>query len=491
MQRSLRIRARVALAACAIVATITTATAAAQPATAQESPPIEAADLTTSFQWSSTGPLIGPKPDANHPVVAVKDPTVVRYNGQWIVYMTTADSNGAWSMAMTSFSDWSQAGSAPQRFLSDNPNLRGWYTAAPQLFYFAPRDEWYLVYQTGPPSYSVSKNPADPMSWSAPKQFMGTDGKPLLDYWVICDDAMCYLFSADDDGRVHRAETTVGEFPNGFRNNKVVLQDSDPKRLFEGGAVYKVDGTNRYLLMWEAGDANWNRYYRAFTSTSLDGPWQPLAAEEWNPFARASNMTFQGGPWTDHISHGELIRSGYDQRMTIDSCNLQLLYQGHGDVPPDTPYSQMPYRLGLATQTNSSCGGGGTGSGQLVGAGANKCLDVPGAATANGTQVQIWDCNGQANQRWTLASNGEISVYSGSSRKCLDAYGGGTANGTAAVIWDCNGGSNQKWRLNSDGTIRSVQSGLCLDVEGWGTANGSKVHLWTCHGGANEQWRLG
>ncbi|WP_205325424.1 non-reducing end alpha-L-arabinofuranosidase family hydrolase [Glycomyces sp. YM15] len=158
------------MAALAIVAMITTATAAAQPATAQESPPIEAADLTTSFQWSSTGPLIGPKPDANHPVVAVKDLTVVRCNGQWIVYMTTADGNGAWSMVMTSFSDWSQAGSAPQRFLSDNPNLRGWYTAAPQLFYFAPRDEWYLVYQTGPPSYFVSKNPADPMSWSAPKR---------------------------------------------------------------------------------------------------------------------------------------------------------------------------------------------------------------------------------------------------------------------------------------------------------------------------------
>lgn len=86
MQRSRRIGSRIALAALTIVAMITTATAAAQSATAQESPPIAAADLATSFQWSSTGPLIGPKPDANHSVVAVKDPTVVRYNGQWIEY---------------------------------------------------------------------------------------------------------------------------------------------------------------------------------------------------------------------------------------------------------------------------------------------------------------------------------------------------------------------------------------------------------------------
>jgi hypothetical protein len=47
-------------------------------------------------------------------------------------------------------------------FLDTNPNIGSRYAAAPQLFYFAPDDEWYLVYQTGPPSYSTSKNPADP-----------------------------------------------------------------------------------------------------------------------------------------------------------------------------------------------------------------------------------------------------------------------------------------------------------------------------------------
>jgi hypothetical protein len=30
-----------------------------------------------------------------------------------------------------------------------------------------------------------------------------------------------------------------------------------------------------------------------------------------------------------------------------------------------------------------------------------KCLDVPNSATANGTKLQIWSCNGGANQRWT------------------------------------------------------------------------------------------
>ncbi|MEV1177489.1 RICIN domain-containing protein [Nonomuraea sp. NPDC049784] len=35
--------------------------------------------------------------------------------------------------------------------------------------------------------------------------------------------------------------------------------------------------------------------------------------------------------------------------------------------------------------------------------GANKCLDVSGAGTANGTKMQIWTCHGGTNQQWTRA----------------------------------------------------------------------------------------
>jgi hypothetical protein len=70
----------------------------------------------------------------------------------------------------------------------------------------------------------------------------------------------------------------------------------------------------------------------------------------------------------------------------------------------------------------------------------------------------------------------------------LDAYNHQTTPGTKVEVWDCNGGANQQWRLNSDGSITGVQSGLCLDVTGAGTANGTLVQLWTCHGGSNQKW---
>ena len=122
--------------------------------------------------------------------------------------------------------------------------------------------------------------------------------------------------------------------------------------------------------------------------------------------------------------------------------------------------------------------------------GAGKCLDDPNSTTTLGTQQQIYDCNGQANQTWTHNSSNELTVTVGGSTLCLDANNKGTSNGTKAILWSCNGQTNQQWTLNSNGTVTGVQSGLCLDVTGAATADGALVELWTCNGGSNQQWTL-
>jgi hypothetical protein len=130
-------------------------------------------------------------------------------------------------------------------------------------------------------------------------------------------------------------------------------------------------------------------------------------------------------------------------------------------------------------------------SGLLHAVGAGRCLDDPNSSTTGGTQQQIWDCNGGANQTWTHTSSGQLTLTVGGQTFCLDANGQGTTNGTKAIIWSCNGQSNQQWNFNSNDTITGVQSGLCLDVTGAGTANGTLVELWSCNGGSNQQWTLG
>lgn len=130
-----------------------------------------------SFTWSSSGPPIGPKPDAGHLVVSVEGPTVFRNKNRWHLCCTTADTAGRSSLAHTGFARWSEAGPAPHAFL-DATRTSATGTAAPQVFHFAPPRTWYMVCRTGPPSCSTTKNPADPMSWSAPKYF--SDSEPPI-----------------------------------------------------------------------------------------------------------------------------------------------------------------------------------------------------------------------------------------------------------------------------------------------------------------------
>ncbi|MDQ7803533.1 PQQ-dependent sugar dehydrogenase [Amycolatopsis sp. A133] len=140
--------------------------------------------------------------------------------------------------------------------------------------------------------------------------------------------------------------------------------------------------------------------------------------------------------------------------------------------------------------TGSGVGQPGTPSSgkQIVGKPSGRCVEVPNSSTANGTQVQLRDCTGQAtNQQWTYTAGKQLMVYG---NKCLDGSGQGTANGTQVIIWDCHNQVNQQWNVNTNGTITGVQSGLCVDANAQGTANGTKIILWSCGGQANQQWSL-
>ncbi|MEV6967018.1 non-reducing end alpha-L-arabinofuranosidase family hydrolase [Hamadaea sp. NPDC051192] len=162
-----------------------------------------------------------------------------------------------------------------------------------------------------------------------------------------------------------------------------------------------------------------------------------------------------------------------------------LLFDGGGNKK--AAYTSVLNALNAVNPTTSpSSSTTPGGSGTIVGVQSGRCLDVPNASQTNGTRVQLYDCNNQANQKWTYTASRQLTVYG---NKCLDANGAATANGTAIIIWDCNGGSNQQWNINSNGTISGAQSGRCLDV--WGTGNGQQVQLYDCHGQANQQWRTG
>ena len=73
-----------------------------------------------------------------------------------------------------------------------------------------------------------------------------------------------------------------------------------------------------------------------------------------------------------------------------------------------------------------------------------KCMDINGGGTADGTTVDLYDCNNTAAQVFIPQSDG--ALYNPQSGKCLDDTNWG-GSGTQLQIWDCTGNANQHWNL--------------------------------------------
>jgi GH25 family lysozyme M1 (1,4-beta-N-acetylmuramidase) len=162
-----------------------------------------------------------------------------------------------------------------------------------------------------------------------------------------------------------------------------------------------------------------------------------------------------------------------------------------------------------------------------------KCLNDVGNSSANGTQTDIWTCNGSTSQKYTYAQDESLRIHG----KCLTAQGsaalkvllepctgtssgqwmpvyprsvnakagavplalvnpasgwclgvpGSTSNGARVLAGSCNGTTYQAWTPPA-GPVGSQLPGKCLDDRANSTVNGTTIDLWSCNGTAAQQW---
>ena len=395
---------------------------------------------------------------------AVKDPTIVFTGGRYHIFYTGANASGGWQMLYSSASTLEGFRTATHVFMN---RISESYFAAPEVFFFEPHGLWYLIYQDGTfgAAFATTTNIADPNSWSGPRS-LGISGNLGWDYYVICDDASCYMYNTPSDGsrRIYVRRTSLASFPNGWSAPSVALTDT-----FEGTNVYRSIADGQYYLVVE--DLQDNRYYELWTSSSAGGPWTKVS-EKW---AWRGNLVFNGSSWTNNVSHGEFIRAGINQKLEISDINrVDFLIQGSTQLSC-CPYQQIPWDLGIIRNyrgnptnpellTNGNIESGTTGwsvfgSGNLsadtsVVHGGTRSLLITGRTAAwngprqvvtslltNGksytTSVWVRAQTGTASAKVTLqlTANGSSSFVSLTPSTAVNASGWTLLSGTATVSW--------------------------------------------------------
>ncbi|MER6120350.1 ThuA domain-containing protein [Streptomyces sp. NPDC001743] len=182
---------------------------------------------------------------------------------------------------------------------------------------------------------------------------------------------------------------------------------------------------------------------------------------------------------------GERLQVFLNGRRVNDFTNtdpLRSLRQGHIGLQNHGDGDDVSFRN---VRIKELGGASGPREGAITGIGG-KCVDVDGASSADGTQIQLYTCNQTAAQKWTVGADSTLRALG----KCMDVSGGGSADGTKVQLYGCNGSGAQKWTPAADGTLRNPQSGKCLDAEGVSSADRTRLHLWTCGTGANQKWVL-
>ncbi|WP_437336244.1 RICIN domain-containing protein [Sorangium sp. So ce394] len=126
----------------------------------------------------------------------------------------------------------------------------------------------------------------------------------------------------------------------------------------------------------------------------------------------------------------------------------------------------------------------------------NKCLDVPGASTADGTRMQQWTCNGTNAQKFHISptTDGYWKIVNVGSNKALDVRDVSTAANAVIHQWTYVGGANQQWKLVNRGgdqfSIHARHTDQVVDLAWGNAADGTDILQYPYGGTTNQRWTL-
>ncbi|MFE0730728.1 RICIN domain-containing protein [Streptomyces antibioticus] len=101
-----------------------------------------------------------------------------------------------------------------------------------------------------------------------------------------------------------------------------------------------------------------------------------------------------------------------------------------------------------------------------------------------GTGLQLFTCDGGADQNWKFNANGTL----GKNGLCLSLAGRSTRDGTRVVMASCDSSKVMQWRFSPGWDIVNMAADKCLDVANANPADGTPLQIAFCSGNAAQKW---
>ena len=184
-----------------------------------------------------------------------------------------------------------------------------------------------------------------------------------------------------------------------------------------------------------------------------------------------------------------------------NGTNIQL-YSDNGTAAQRWQFSLLPINGQTpASDLAGQCRGVLTDGDYFIAAGVGnrQVLDAAGGSKADGTNIQTYESNMTAAQKWHVSNNddGTISVINVASGKALDVSAGSIVLGSNVQLYHSNSSLAQKWiarkvsSANGRETVilhSALFEDIVLDVAGGSSRSGSNVQTYASNGSLAQRF---
>ncbi len=288
------------------------------------------------------------------------------------------------------------------------------------------------------------------------------------------------------DGKISGAVS--GTWSEASGSNDAVIKIGN--QIYYGKFLAAKDEKGKKVMSFTAVGSNnqtiWGNQTKAFTGTPRAGGYS--AAN----FAEGSVFTIK------NVNSGLYMEVAGNE--AANNTNVQQWDLNGGDTEAtNTPDTWNMWRL-------FNAGDGYYYILSEVGDGATYALDIAGKKSDNGTNIGIYQFNGNDNQKFKLTKNADgsykIRTKVSGDKSAVEVESGSSEYGANIQEWEVNGANCQDWLLESAQdpglemntdvlyTFKNVNSGFVMDIADGKMEDNSNVQQWESNGFDCQKWKL-